>query len=65
MTTSAEDPATARRDRPDPSAARRLIVFGVVVLIAGVLLTWLLFLVRSTLTTIYISLSVAHTDEHH
>ena len=55
MTTSAEDPVTVRPDRPDPKAARRLIVFGVVVLIAGVLLTWLLFLVRSTLTTIYIS----------
>jgi predicted PurR-regulated permease PerM len=34
---------------------RRLIVFGVTVLIAGVLLTWLLFTVRSTLITAYIS----------
>jgi predicted PurR-regulated permease PerM len=36
-------------------APRRLIVFGVVVLIAAVILTWMLFLVRSTLMTIYIS----------
>jgi predicted PurR-regulated permease PerM len=34
---------------------RRLIVFGVIVAIAGVLLTWLLFIVRSTLLTVYIS----------
>jgi len=46
---------TSRQDGPDPRAARRLIVFGVVALLAGVLLMWLLFLVRSTLTTIYIS----------
>ena len=44
MTTSGND-----RD------ARRLVVFGVVVAIAGVLLTWMLFLVRSTLVTAYIS----------
>jgi predicted PurR-regulated permease PerM len=34
---------------------RRLIVFGVIVSIAAVLLTWLLFTVRSTLITVYIS----------
>jgi predicted PurR-regulated permease PerM len=43
------------RDRRHPRDPRRLIVFGVVVLIAGVVLTWLLFLVRSTLITVYIS----------
>jgi hypothetical protein len=39
------------RDRRHPRDPRRLIVFGVVVLIVGVVLTWLLFLVRSTLIT--------------
>ena len=34
---------------------RRLIVFGVVVFIAAVILTWALYVVRSTLMTIYIS----------
>jgi predicted PurR-regulated permease PerM len=43
------------RDRRHPRDPRRLIVFGVVVLITGVVLTWLLFLVRSTLITVYIS----------
>jgi predicted PurR-regulated permease PerM len=43
------------RDRRHPRDPRRLIVFGVVVLIVGVVLTWLLFLVRSTLITVYIS----------
>jgi predicted PurR-regulated permease PerM len=55
VTTSAEDPGSAGPDGADHAEARRLIVFGVVVLLAGVLLTWLLFVVRSTLTTIYIS----------
>jgi predicted PurR-regulated permease PerM len=54
VTTSAEDPGSPQGGS-DPAAARRLIVFGVVVLLAGGVLTWLLFLVRSTLTTIYIS----------
>lgn len=48
MTTSAED-----------RGPRRLIVFGVVVLIAGVMLAWLLFTVRSMLITIYISALLA------
>ena len=44
----------------DPGAerdghAKRLIVFAVVVTIAALIVTWLLFLVRSTLTTAYIS----------
>jgi predicted PurR-regulated permease PerM len=48
VTTSAED-----------RGPRRLIVFGVVVLIAGVMLAWLLFTVRSMLITIYISALLA------
>jgi predicted PurR-regulated permease PerM len=48
VTTSAED-----------REPRRLIVFGVVVLIAGVMLAWLLFTVRSMLITIYISALLA------
>ena len=56
MPTSAEDRVTARQEGSGPPEPRRLIVFGVVVLIAGVLLTWLLlFQVRGTLITAYIS----------
>jgi predicted PurR-regulated permease PerM len=43
---------TSDSPRRDP---RRLIVFAIVVAIAAVLLTWVLFLVRSTLLTVYIS----------
>jgi predicted PurR-regulated permease PerM len=44
-----EDVDTDNRDR------RRLIVFGVGAAIAGVLLVWLLYTVRGTLMTVYIS----------
>lgn len=60
MTTSVDDVTPpAGPDGRDPHDPRRLIVFGVVVLIAAVLLTWLLFLVRGTLVTIYISVLFA------
>ena len=39
----------------DRRSTRRLIVFGVLVSLAGVLAVWLLFTVRSTLLTVYIS----------
>ncbi len=55
MTTSAEDHETRGHDDHGPREPRRLIVFGVVVLTAAMMLTWLLFMVRSTLITIYIS----------
>jgi predicted PurR-regulated permease PerM len=45
VTTSADEPR-------DP---RRLIVFGVIVAIAAVLLTWVLYTVRNTIVTAYIS----------
>ncbi|HUE86875.1 MAG TPA: AI-2E family transporter [Vicinamibacterales bacterium] len=55
MNTSAEDSSPPVHDGRDPRDPRRLIVFGVVVLVAAVTLTWLLFLIGSTLITIYIS----------
>ena len=55
MITSAEDSSRPVHDGRDPREPRRLIVFGVVVLIAAVVMTWLLFMVGSTLVTIYIS----------
>jgi predicted PurR-regulated permease PerM len=53
--TSAEDSTSPVHGGRDPREPRRLIVFGVVVSIAAVVLTWLLFRVGSTLLTIYIS----------
>lgn len=46
---SAEDRETRRQD------PRRLIAFGVVISLAALLVLWILYTVRSTLTTVYIS----------
>lgn len=55
MTTSDKASSPDSPGRRDPRDPRRLIRFGVVVLLTGVVLMWLLFAVRSTLLTIYIS----------
>jgi predicted PurR-regulated permease PerM len=47
--------ATSTDGTPEPRDPRRLIVFGVIVSIAAVLLVWVLFVVRNTLVTVYIS----------
>jgi predicted PurR-regulated permease PerM len=53
--TTSDDRRLGREPERSDHDARRLIVFGVVVAIAAVILTWLLFIVRSTLVTAYIS----------
>lgn len=53
------DTAPAASPQPRRSDPRRLIVFAVVVAIAALVLTWVLYLVRSMLLTLYISALLA------
>lgn len=55
MTTSDNVGAPTREPRYARDPRRRLIVFGVIVSIAGIVALWMAYTVRSTLITVYIS----------
>ncbi len=57
MATSTNNAREARspHERREPGEPRRLIVFGALVLVAAFLSVWMLYTVRSTLITVYIS----------
>jgi predicted PurR-regulated permease PerM len=57
VTTSTSDTREARspHERRDPTDPRRLVVFAVLVSVAALLAVWILYVVRSSLITVYIS----------